>query len=319
MRILKKLVPLKKSINLRAARDYFLIAIGACIMALGIGVFLIDAHVVPGGVSGLSMTVHYLSGNTIPVGLLMWILNIPLYIWGVLELGKQFGIKTFYGFSMVAFFTDFFRGEIPGLRNIRLHEISSLQNLYEQDFLFLVLCGGVLLGVGLGIIFKFKGSTGGSDIVAAILQKKYGLKPGQAIMLIDFFVISLAGIAIHIMHLSGTRPALVLTLYAFFLLFISSYLIDVIIDGMDYARSAFIISNKTDAVAEVIMNDFSRGATEFKGRGLYTGEDRNILYTVVSRKEIGKLIDTVKEIDPDSFMIVDNVHEVLGDGFRRRV
>jgi len=305
-------------LRLPALRDYLFITIGSFIMALGIGVFLVDAHVVPGGVSGLSMTIHYLSGGAVPVGALMWLLNVPLYIWGVRQLGPQFGARTFYGFSTNSLFIDLVRGDIPGLHHVRLQDTAAIRNLLEHDFLFLVLCGAVLVGIGLGIIFKFKGSTAGSDIVAAVLQQNHGVKPGQAIMAIDFGVITLAGAVIHFRNLTVARPALVLTLYAFFLLFVSSRLIDIILDGMDYARSALIVSAKSDQVAAAIMNRLSRGATALKGRGLYTGQDREILYTVVSRKEINQLIDIVRAIDPHCFMIINNVHEVLGQGFRRR-
>ncbi len=304
---------------LRAVRDYGWITVGSFIMALGIGAFLVDAHVVPGGVSGLSMTFHYLSGGVLPVGVLMWVLNVPLYLWGVRQLGPQFGARTFYGFTTNSLFIDFVRGAIPGLGGLRLQESAAIRALQQQDFLFLVLCGGVLLGIGLGIVFKFKGSTAGSDIVAAVLQKKHGVKPGQALMAIDFAVISLAGAVIHWRGLAVARPVLVLTLYAFFLLFVSSRIIDVILDGMDYARSAIIVSNKSDEVAEAIMDGLSRGATALKGRGLYTGQEREVLYTVVNRKEINQLIDMVKAIDPQCFMIINNVHEVLGEGFKRRV
>ncbi len=304
---------------LRAVRDYGWITVGSFIMALGIGAFLVDVHVVPGGVSGLSMTFHYLSGGVLPVGVLMWVLNVPLYLWGVRQLGPQFGARTFYGFTTNSLFIDFVRGAIPGLGGLRLQESAAIRALQQQDFLFLVLCGGVLLGIGLGIVFKFKGSTAGSDIVAAVLQKKYGVKPGQALMAIDFAVISLAGAVIHWRGLAVARPVLVLTLYAFFLLFVSSRIIDVILDGMDYIRSAIIVSNKSDEVAEAIMDGLSRGATALKGRGLYTGQEREVLYTVVNRKEINQLIDMVNAIDPQCFMIINNVHEVLGEGFKRRV
>ena len=176
------------------------------------------------------------------------------------------------------------------LRFIQLHESQTILNLFENDFLFLVLCGGILVGIGLGIIFKFKGSTAGSDIIAAILQKKHGVKPGQAIMTLDFFVICFAGIIIHLLNLTTIKPALVLTMYAFFILFISTKIIDIIIDGMDYARSAQIVSIHIDEIADAIINDLSRGATALRGRGLYTGMDRDILFTVVNRKEINQLI-----------------------------
>ncbi|MCU7497921.1 MAG: YitT family protein [Ignavibacteria bacterium] len=299
--------------------DYFFILIGASIMAMGIGVFLVDAQVVPGGVSGLSMAIHYLSNGTIPVGLMMWLLNMPLYAWGLKELGKRFGIRTFYGFTLNSFFIDFFRGDVPGFRFIRLQDTQTIRDLMQHDFLFLILIGAVMLGIGLGIIFKFKGTTAGSDIVAAIMQKRYGWKPGQAIMFTDFFVIAIAGFIIEMKHLSPLRPAMSLTLYAFFLLFVSSKLVDFIVDGFDYASMAYIISDKSDEIAKIIMNDFSRGATGLKAHGLYKNIDREIIFTVVTFKEIPELTEAIHEVDPDAFMIIGDVHEVLGEGFRRRI
>ncbi|MBN1540862.1 YitT family protein [candidate division KSB1 bacterium] len=298
--------------------DYAAIIFGAFLMALGIGVFLVDAKVVPGGVSGLSMALHYLSGDRIPVGLTIWALNVPLYIWGVRELGKTFGKRTFVGFTLNSFFIDFLRGAIPGFRHVRLQDNPAIVNLIETDFLFAVLVGAVLLGVGLGIIFKFRGSTAGSDIVAAIAQKRWGVKPGSAIMVVDFLVISIAGLVIHFKNLGVDRPALTLTLYAFFLLIVSSRLIDLILDGFDYAKSALVITAKTEDVSRLITEEMSRGATILEGHGLYTREKKQILYTVLSRKEISTLTQRVKQIDPHAFIIVNNVHEVLGEGFRPR-
>jgi len=183
----------------------------------------------------------------------------------------------------------------------------------------LILLGAALLGIGLGIVFKFRGSTGGSDIVATIMQKRFGIKPGMAIMIIDFFVICLAGLVIDLKDLAGERSAMTLTLYALFLLFVSGRLVDAIIDGFDYARTAFIISDKNDEISKVIVNDFSRGATAIKARGLYRNVDREIIFTVVTLRELGKLTNSIKQIDPQAFVTVNNVHEVLGEGFRRRI
>jgi uncharacterized membrane-anchored protein YitT (DUF2179 family) len=299
--------------------DYLAIAVGAALMAIGIGVFLVDAQVVPGGVSGLSMAFYYLSGNTLPIGLMIWVFNVPLYIWGLKELGKSFGLRTFYGFTLSSIFIDLFRGDIPGLEWIKLQETQTIKDLLANDFLFLILIGAALLGVGLGIIFKFKGTTAGSDIFAAIMQKKYGIKPGQAIMFIDLFVIAFAGFIIEIKDLATSRPAFSLTLYAVFLLFVSARLIDVIIDGFDYARAAYIISDKFAEIEDAIQNSLSRGATAIKSRGLYQNVEREVILTVVTIKELGKLQELIYNIDPDAFVIIHNVHEVLGNGFRRRI
>jgi len=300
-------------------RDYFAITFGALVMAAGIGGFLVDAKVVPGGVSSIAMTIHYLTDNKMPVGLLIWVFNIPLYFWGLKELGSRFGIRTFVGFTLNSIFIDLLRGNIPGFRSIQLQHSQAVLDLCNNDFILAVLCGAILLGIGLGIIFKFRGSTAGSDIVAAIMQKKYGWKPGQAMMLFDFFVILIAGIVIHAKGIVTSKPAFTLTIYAFVLLFISSRLIDVIIEGMDYAKAAIIISPKNQEIAAAIMDELSRGATVFYGRGVYTNVEREIVFTVITRKETTLLTDIIKEIDPQAFVIINNVHEVLGEGFRRRI
>jgi uncharacterized membrane-anchored protein YitT (DUF2179 family) len=309
----------KESLSRHPVLDYTAIAIGSAIMGIGIGVFLVDARVVPGGVSGLAMAIYYLSGNKLPVGTMIWILNIPLYIWGLKELGRQFGLRTFVGFSLSSFFIDFFRGDIPWFGYIRLQDSAPIKDLYKNDFLFLILIGAVLIGIGLGIIFKFKGTTAGSDIVAAIMQKRFGIKPGQSMMFTDFFVIALAGLIIDIKHLSPDRPALVLTLYALFLLFVSSRLIDIIIEGFDYARAMYIISDHNDEISKVILNDMGRGATAIKTRGVYGNTEREMLFTVVSLREVTLIVERIRGIDPKAFVIINNVHEVLGEGFRRRI
>lgn len=300
--------------------DYIFITFGSFIMAAGIGVFLVDAKVVPGGASGLAMAIHYVSGNSIPVGVSLWLINVPLFFWGLKELGKRFGVRTFFGFTLNSLFIDFVRGDLFGLGiGFELHKSQVVVDLMNNDFLFLILIGSTLLGVGLGIIFKFRGTTAGSDIVAAILQKRKGLKPGQAIMIIDFFVIAFAGLIIELKDLADARPAISLTLYAFFLLFVSSKLIDVIIDGFDYARQALIISEKNREIAQAIMDNLSRGCTAFKTRGLYKEIDRDVIYTVVTVRELSQLEQIIKEIDEDAFVIINNVHEVQGKGFRRRI
>lgn len=306
-------------ITFRLLYEYFFLTIGAFIMAIAISVFLVDAYVVPGGISGLSMAIHYLSNEKIPVGILMWILNVPLYLWGLKELGKKFAFRTFYAFTMNSFFVDLLRGEVYGFEFIRLQDLPSVKYLHSNDFLFAILIGAVLLGVGLGIVFRFKGTTAGSDIVAAMINKRFGWKTGQAIMFIDFFVISFAGLIIHLKQLSNDIPALVLTLYAFFLLFISSKLIDIILDGFDYARMAIIISDKYQDISNAILYELGRGATALSSRGVYRNVEREVILTVVSVKEVEYLKEKVKEIDPEAFVVISNAYEIVGRGFRTRV
>lgn len=306
---------LKKDIFL----DYTFITIGCILMGFGIGVFLVDAKVVPGGASGLSMAVYYLTDGAVGVGIVNWLINIPLFIYGINVLGKEFGIRTFYGFTVSSVFTDLPRGDFPGLSMIRFQDDPSIQYLYQNDFFFYILIGTLLLGIGLGVIFKFRATTGGSDIIAAIMNKKWGIKTGNSIIIIDFFVIFVAGLVIGIKDISGDIPLLVLILYALLLVFVSSKIIDFAIDGFEYVRAALIFSDKNDEIAEAILVDMNRGATAIKSRGLFRKIDTEIIYTVVKIKEIGKLTDIVKSIDPNAFMVLTSVHEVVGRGFRRRI
>ncbi|THB79998.1 MAG: YitT family protein [Desulfobacteraceae bacterium] len=304
---------------LRTFRDYTAITLGTFFLSLGIGVFLIEARIVPGGVSGLAVSVNYLTNGWISVGLVIWLINLPLYFWGLKVLGRQFGIRTFYGFTLNSIFIDLLRGNIPGFSFIRVQEMVALKDMLANDFLIFVATGAILIGLGLGIVFKFRGTTGGSDIIAAIAQKKLGLKPGHVFMLTDFMVICIGGLVIHLKGISPDKPALTLTLYSFILLFGSARLVDIIIDGFNYANSAVIISFKYEEISRAIMDKLSRGATVLHGRGLYTNMEREVLYTVVLRKEVTLLTEIVKEIDPDAFIIVTQVHEVLGRGFRPRM
>jgi uncharacterized membrane-anchored protein YitT (DUF2179 family) len=299
--------------------DYTFVTLGCIFMALGISVFLIDAKVVPGGASGLSMAIHYLTNGKYGVGMITWLLNIPLFFYGIKELGKEFGIRTFYGFTLSSILTDFFRGDLPGLSQIRLQDSESIRYLYQHDFFFFVIIGTVLLGFGLGLIFKFRATTGGSDILAAIMNKKWGIKTGNAIIIIDFVVIILAGLAIEYKGLSTDKPVLVLVFYAFLLVFASSKIIDSVIDGFDYVRAALIFSDKKDEIAQAIMDKMNRGVTIIKSRSIYRQIDTEIIYAVITLKELGKLTTLVKSIDPKSFMVISMVHEVVGHGFRRRL
>ncbi len=308
-----------KKFNRTVLIDYLVIIFGSALMGIGIGVFLIDAKVVPGGATGLSMAVYYLTNEKIGVGIITWIINIPLFFYGIKVLGKEFGIRTFWGFTISSFFTDFFRGDFPGFSFVRLQDSPSIQYLYHNDFFFFILIGTLLLGIGLGMIFKARATTGGSDILAAIMNKKWGIKTGNSIIILDFVIIFVAGLIIGLKGIAGDKPLIVLILYALLLVFVSSKIIDYVLDGFDYVRAALIFSDKNKEIADTILLKMNRGATAIKSRALYRSIDTEIIYTVVKIKEITKLQDIVKEIDPESFMVLTSVHEVVGHGFRRRI
>jgi uncharacterized membrane-anchored protein YitT (DUF2179 family) len=323
--MLKKRLKLKKldlkRINLKKIkliRDYIAITLGCLLIACGISIFTIDARIIPGGVTGIAITLNFISNNAIGVGVSLWLMNLPLFIWGLKRLGREFGMRTFFGFTVSSFFIDLLRGEVPGLTFIRLHELPTIQNMLANDFLLYITTGGILVGFGLGIVFKFRATTGGIDIVAAIAKQKFALKPGQVFIVLNIFIVSFGAISIHLKGLSPDRPAVTLALYSIIIIVASSRLIDKIIDGFDYANSATIISVKYDEISREIMRSISRGATAIRGRGLYLNVEREIIFTVVTRRELPRLIHTVKNIDPHAFVIINNVHEVLGEGFKPR-
>ena len=275
--------------------DYLMITFGSTLVALSLILFLVPAKIAPGGVSSIAMILFHLF--KLPVGMVMLIFNIPLFIAGIKTLGKRFGPRTVYAFTMVSLIYEFF-DKVCGL------EAATTDKLLASVF------GGIVLGFGLGIVFRSQGSTGGSDIVGQIIHKYTNVSVGIGIMMIDFIVISFAGFAFQ---------DITLALYGFISLYASSKVVDITLDGFDYARSFYIISEKQNEIIRAITHDLNRGGTIIPGIGFYTRKARNILFIVVTRKEVETVRQTVKKIDPNAFVIISNVHEVLGEGFRPRV
>lgn len=285
----------RKKIFKESLKGYLGLILGTFIMALGLVLFLAPAKIAPGGVSGLGIVLYHLFG--IPVGVSMLIFNVPLFFLGLKTLGKTFGPRTLLSIVTLSLWTDLFE--------MVLHFKAA-----STDPLLTSLFGGILLGLGLGIVFRSQGTTGGSDILGRIINQLFNISTGTGIMIVDFFVISLAGIVFRNVNLA---------LYGFISLYVSSRVIDLVLEGIDYAKSVYIISEKQEEIIEFITQRMNRGGTLIHGEGLFTKVRRNILFAVVTRKEIALLRNTIRQIDPKAFVIISNVHEVLGQGFRPRV
>jgi len=275
-------------------RDVLVITVGSALAALSYVLFLVPHHIVPGGVSGISMVLHYLLKT--PVGLVAIAINVPIFIWGFREIGRTFAVKSVIGMVLSALMIDFFTYVV------KLHPATN-------NKILATVYGGILLGVGLGIVFRGNGSTGGSDIVGQVLSRHSNLSTGVAIAVIDFVVISLSGLTSH---------SLESALYGYGALFLSSRVIDFVIEGWSYARALWIISERPDDIAEVITFQLGRGATKLAGKGGYTGTDRDVIYCVITKREIPMLKRAIKRIDPKAFVVITDVYEVLGEGFRTR-
>ncbi|MDN5344637.1 MAG: hypothetical protein PWQ18_748 [Clostridia bacterium] len=270
--------------------DYLGITAGTLITALGLVLFLVPNRIAAGGVSGLATVLHYIFGW--PVGLTMLALNIPLFLAGLKVLGWKFGLKTLYGTLVLSLFTD--------LLALRLHAPTA-------NALLAAIYGGLMSGVGLGVVFRYGGSTGGTDLAALLFRHFLHIGAGLGLLLVDALVITLAGLAFNVE----------LALYALLALILTSRAIDAIQEGGGYAKAALIISDHTEEIARQVMAQLDRGATGLAGRGLYTRQEREILLVVVQRSEVSRLKSLVAEIDPGAFVIVSNTHEVLGEGFRQ--
>ncbi len=280
---------------MRISKDVLYISAGVLITSAAYAFFIVPAKIIPGGISGISIILHHLFKT--PFGAVMLIINIPLLFIGIKLFGKTFGVRTITATILISIVTDLFAYLLKPL-------------IFDNGNLLLsAVYGGALLGIGLGLIFKGRGSTGGSDIVGRIMNKYFNLSVGYSIMIID---------AVIIIGSSLIFRNYELILYSFITLFLSSKAIDMILEGQDYARGVFIFTDEPEAVSQKIMETMNRGISGFRGKGMYTGNDRDILYVVVSRRELSRLTETVKNVDTKAFIVVQNVYEVLGNGFPRR-
>ena len=284
-------------------KDYFFILIGSFILAAGFVYFVAPHKIVPGGVYGIAIVVHYLTEGVfsfwpdgIPIGLFGLILNIPLTIAGIKILGPRFGVKTVVGFVLTSVFIDGITFMRPG-GNIAL----------VNDVLLSSVFGGVLIGFGLGLIFKSRATSGGSDIIAMIIAKYTHLQIGKLMIYVDSVIVLLALFAFHDWHIP---------LYSLVVIYISGRAIDLTIEGADYNKALLIVSKKHVDIKHKLLVDLERGGTYLRGEGMFTGEEKQIIYTVVSRREVAILEEYISKIDPGAFITIMDAKEILGEGFQ---
>ena len=288
---------------MRWLRDYLFIVVGALILAAGFVFFISPHKIVPGGVYGIAIVVHYLTQGVfsfwpegIPIGLFGLVLNIPLTYAGIKILGPRFGAKTVLGFVLTSVFMD-------GITYLRPNGDLPL----VDDVLLSCVFGGVLLGFGLGLIFKSRATSGGSDIVAMIIAKYTNIQLGQLLIYVDSAIVLLGLVAFHDWKIP---------LYSWLVIYVTGRAIDLTLEGGNYHKALFIISKEHEKIKQKILVDLERGGTYFNGRGMYTNEEKQIIYTVVSRREVAILEQYIHSIDPDAFITVMDTREILGEGFQ---
>lgn len=272
----------------RRIGDYLGIVFGSIIVAIALNSLLIPNRIAAGGASGIATLLFHLFAFS--PGIVLLAINIPLLIASSIIFGLRFGVYTILGSLATSLAVEFTQG-IP---------------LLTTDPLLAALYGGVVAGVGMGIVFKFRGSTGGTDIAAKIVSHYTGISIGQALLAIDAIVVMAAGIVF------GAEFAM----YALIAIFVTAKLIDVVQEGFYSAKALFIISSKADDIAQELMTRLDRGVTVFPSRGGFSKQDKATLLCVVGRTELTRAKRLVLEVDKHAFIVVTDAHEVLGEGFK---
>lgn len=273
---------------LRQTVDTIFIIAGSFIMALAFNLFFLPNHIASGGVSGLSVLVQAWIG--IEPAFTQWALNIPLLFLAFGLIGREYGVRSLLGSVVLPLFVFLTKDWVIPLSN------PLLASIY----------GGIGVGVGMGLVYRGRGSTGGLSIVAQLLHKYSGLAFSLCIVILDAIVISSAAMVLSLEQ----------ALYALIGLYVTGKVIDTIELGFSFTKVAYIISDHTEPITKAILEDLDRGLTKLTAQGGYTGEHRTVLMVVVGQSEIPRLKTVVQSVDPDAFVIIHNAHEVLGEGFR---
>lgn len=289
---------MKNTTNNKWWMTYLLLTAGTFFMAVGINVIYEPLSMVTGGFSGIGILVKKLTQTArwsgIPVGMTTLLLNIPLFIWGYSQKGKVFVKKTVYAASCFSFFLL----------------IISTFDIVKQDYLMAALVGGLLNGTGIGLVFSQGASTGGSDLLSVLTAKILpGLSASERLILIDTLIVA-AGVFIF---------GLEIGLYAVVAVFVTGKVSDAILDGLKFAKIAYIISDHPEEISEHILRELGRGLTGLEGQGMYSEKHKMVLMCVVSKKEAVLLKDIVKNADNEAFLILSEAKEVLGEGFWREM
>lgn len=274
---------------LRIALDTFLIIFGSFVMAIAFNLFLVPNQIASGGVSGISILVQEAWG--VEPAYTQWALNIPLFIAGYLILGRQYGVRSLLGSFMLPFFVY----------------LTDTWAVPTSNPLLASIFGGIGVGLGIGIVYRGRGSTGGLTILAQIIQKFSGLRLSLCVMLLDGTVIILAGWVLSLEN----------SLFALISLYVTGKVIDSVEMGFGTSKVAYIISEQTESISKAILDDLDRGLTKLSAQGGYTDDDRTVLMVVVAQNEITRLKALVRSVDPNAFVTITNAHEVLGEGFTR--
>ncbi|MCM3341028.1 YitT family protein [Paenibacillus sp. MER TA 81-3] len=279
----------KKLTILDFLKRFIFITAGAVLMGVALELFLVPNNVIDGGITGVSIVISKVTN--LPLGLFIFIINLPFLIIGYKQIGKTFAFSTLYGIVVMSGTT------------LWLHHADAFTN----EKILAVLFGGLILGLGVGLVLRFGGSLDGTEIVAILFSKKTRVPVGQIILFINVFIFIVAGFVF------GWDSAM----YSIFTFYIASKVMDVVVEGLNESKSVTIISSEYEEVSQAILDRLGRSTTFLYGRGGYSKEDTQIIYCVVTRLELAKLKAIVQEIDEKAFIAIESVSDVLGGNFQK--
>jgi uncharacterized membrane-anchored protein YitT (DUF2179 family) len=272
------------------AQRILFITIGASLMAVGLEIFLVPNDIIDGGIAGISIMLHEITN--LPLGLFLFLINLPFLFIGYKQIGKTFAMSTLYGVAVMSIGT------------FLLHSVPPLTITKVLAAIF----GGVILGLGVGLVIRFGGSLDGTEIVAILINKKTPFSVGEIVMFFNFFILLASGFVFEWDS----------AMYSLIAYFIAYKAIDITIEGLDESKSIWIISEDYKEIGAAIMNRLGRGVTYLNGEGAFTGDSKRVIFCVITRLEEAKLKSIVQEIDPAAFMAVGNIHDVRGGRFKKK-
>ena len=273
-------------------KEFMIITLGFILISIAVEYFYVPVHINGGGLTGIAMVINN-HIPSLPIGMVMMVMNVILLIIGFRFIGGNFGVKTIYasfGMSGTIWLIEMF---------VKPHGITN-------DVLLSAIIGTLLLGTGLGLVFSQNASTGGTDIIAKMLNKYFHLDLGKSMQIVDICVVVLTGITF------GITTAL----YAVVCVFLNGIIIDKVIEGFTSVKAVMVFSNNSEHIQKYIINEIDRGCTAFEGQGGFTKNKKSVIYSVMDRTQLIKLRTYIKKNHPDSFIIVSDAHEVLGKGFQ---
>ncbi|UYZ13000.1 YitT family protein [Brevibacillus sp. WF146] len=266
------------------------ILIGSGLVSVGLEIFLVPNRIIDGGIVGISIILSHLTGWTL--GLFLFLLNLPFLIVGYKQIGKTFALSTLLGVSAMSVGTTM------------LHDVRPL----TEDPLLAAVFGGIILGIGVGLVIRYGGSLDGTEIVAILFNKKTPFSVGEIVMFFNVFILGSAGFVF------GWDRAM----YSLMAYYIAFKMIDLTIEGFEGSKSVWIISDNYKEIGDAIVARLGRGVTYLSGEGGYTGDDKKVVFCIITRLEEAKLKLIVEEVDPGAFLAVGNIHDVRGGQFKKR-